>query len=170
MKARPRNVENEIAKILSEKFVSIGLDPVERIPVTGRTGPDITFNELALIVDVKSRLEIPKGFIVTKVTTFGNDLIGVPVSEMESLLVAIPEAGPTSKIVSAYYAHMKEWTDAKCRRGITAIVLHKPKLAYAKSVLIISVSQMEEFAKRWNQTAPQSLLFSPARTPLLLPS
>ena len=36
------------------------MDPVERLPVIGRTGPDITMNKLALAVDIKSRLEVPK--------------------------------------------------------------------------------------------------------------
>jgi len=50
----------EVAKRLTAFFVSINMDPVERLPVIGRTGPDITMNQLGLVVDVKSRLEVPK--------------------------------------------------------------------------------------------------------------
>jgi len=38
MKARPRRVEREIAALLSEKFTAIGMRPVVRIAVLGRTG------------------------------------------------------------------------------------------------------------------------------------
>ena len=60
MKARPRSVERKVAAFLSRYFVQLGLSPVERIPVLGRSGPDITSNEWGLVIDVKSRLEVPK--------------------------------------------------------------------------------------------------------------
>ncbi len=56
MKARPRCVERSVAEALS----SILNTPVERIPVLGRTGPDLTYHPpLNLIVDVKSRINVP---------------------------------------------------------------------------------------------------------------
>ena len=66
MKARPRRVENRVAEVLTEKFRAMGVDCLyERIPVLGREGPDLTWeknNPLGLAIDVKSRLEISRGF------------------------------------------------------------------------------------------------------------
>lgn len=60
MKARPRRAENRVAEVLSKIFSDVGKSPVKRIPVLGREGPDITWNEVKLIVDVKSRKANPK--------------------------------------------------------------------------------------------------------------
>jgi hypothetical protein len=170
MKQRPRRAEREIARILSEKFVGIGMDPVERIPVLGRTGPDISLNQFRLVVDVKSRLEVPKGYLVPEITSFGA-LIGVPLCKMQDLAFQVPETErPVSVIVNRWFAHMDEWTKAKTRGGITALVLHRPKLPFGKAVLIISKSQMEEFARIWQQQiAMQSNVSNLPRIPLSLP-
>ena len=147
MKARPRRVEREIATILSDKFALIGLDPVERIPVLGRVGPDISLNAFGLVIDVKSRLEVPKGFIVDQSTLFG-DFIGIPISEMENL--DTPRvSGPSSKLVTRWFWHMDEWRVQKAPSGITALVLHRPKLPYGNSILIIHKTQKEYFANKW---------------------
>jgi len=57
---RWKRVEVRVAEILSEIFSDAGKDPVERIPILGRTGPDISHNQIELIVDVKSRHQVPK--------------------------------------------------------------------------------------------------------------
>ena len=151
MKPRPRRAEREIAQILSEKFVQYGFDPVERIPILGRTGPDISLNEFGLVVDVKSRIEVPKGYIVETATLFG-DLIGIPVSEMDGL--DQPAAsGPTSKTVQRWFWHMDRWRVQHVPLGITALVLHRPKLPFGKSILIIHEGQKEDFVQQWKQTA-----------------
>ena len=48
-----------MAEHLTAFFNSLGLREVHRIPVLGRTGPDIEINEFGLIIDVKSRLSVP---------------------------------------------------------------------------------------------------------------
>jgi hypothetical protein len=150
MKSRPRRAEREIANLLSDIFGRHGYDAVERIPVLGRTGPDISLNAFGLVVDVKSRLEVPKGFITDTATMFG-DLIGIPVSEMDNL--AAPEkSGPFSKIVQRWFEHMDEWRVQHEPSGITALVLHRPKLPYGKSILIIHKGQKEDFVQKWKQT------------------
>ena len=147
MKARPRRVEREIANILSGKFGLIGLDPVERIPVLGRKGPDISLNAFGLVVDVKSRLEVPKGYIVNTATLFG-DLIGIPISEMDKL-VTPARSSLISKLVTRWFWHMDEWRVQKAPSGITALVLHRPKMPYGNSILIIHKTQKENFANKW---------------------
>lgn len=59
MKRRPRRVEQKVAEHLTAFFAHLGLPEVKRIPVLGRTGPDIEINEFGLIVDVKSRQSVP---------------------------------------------------------------------------------------------------------------
>ena len=147
MKSRPRRVEREIAKILTEKFIQHGYDPVERIPVLGRTGPDISLNAFGLVVDVKSRIQVPKGCIVNEATMFG-DLIGIPVSEMDHLIEPVSD-GPVSILVQRWFWHMDLWRVSKAPSGITALVLHRPKLPYGESILIIHKTQKEDFAKKW---------------------
>jgi hypothetical protein len=148
MKAAPRNAEREIARILSEFFVSLGMSSVERIPVLGRTGPDITINEFGLVVDVKNRLEVPKGYFHDGLTSFG-ELLGFPISEMNSVKGEPAEEWPASKTVTAWFWHMDEWRVKYCKQGITALVLHRPnqRMPFGKSMVIISKLQKEYFAQ-----------------------
>ena len=107
MKARPRAVENRIAEALNVHFEYLGLAPVERIPVLGRTGPDLTTNEMNLVVDVKSRLEVPKELYFPLLIPFSFDrLVAVRLCAFLSLLDCECSAAPldfTSKIVRGYY-------------------------------------------------------------------
>jgi hypothetical protein len=150
MRSAPRRCENAIAEIISKKSDALGLSQVYRLPVTGRTGPDISINELNLVIDVKNRLEVPKGYFHSGLTTFGN-LVGVPISEMELMLGEPTEEGPISKIVTAWFDHMDEWRLKYNKKGITALVLHRPnqtpKMPFGKSVLLISNTQKEYFAQ-----------------------
>ena len=72
-------MENRVAAYLSALFAGIGLSPVERIPVLGRTGPDLTINELGLVVDVKSRQACPKMYFCGSVC-FDGEYLAVPLS------------------------------------------------------------------------------------------
>lgn len=148
MKQAPRRCEREIAAILTTRFVRYGYSPVERIPILGRTGPDITINEFNLVVDVKNRLEVPKCYIREGLTDFG-DLLRVPISEMELLAGEPSEIGPKSVTVSQWFWHMNEWRIRYHRHGITALVLHRPGqiMPYGESMLIISKLQKEYFAQ-----------------------
>ncbi len=63
MKPRPCSVEREVAAKLTELSQQIGREPVERIPVLGRKGPDLSYNDIQLIIDVKSRLKVPQSHL-----------------------------------------------------------------------------------------------------------
>ena len=98
MKATPRKAEREIALVFSQFFSDIGMSPVERIPILGRTGPDITINEANLVIDVKSRKSVPvkmtaaSGFIyhVDDVSYFQlNELLNL--SGLESVTRPFPQ-------------------------------------------------------------------------------
>ncbi len=141
MKSRPRSVENRVADMLNEHFLALNMSEVERIPVLGRTGPDISINEMKLVVDVKSRIEVPKSIFFPLLVPFEFDgMTGVRLKNMTSLWETDISAplDISSKIIRDYLAHMEEWTVKKCKDGISAIILHRPKIPIGESVLIIN--------------------------------
>lgn len=148
MKARPRRAEREIALILSALFEKHGYTKVERIPVLGRAGPDIEINEFGLVVDVKSRLEVPRLF-AGESFDFGG-LIGFPASESWGELV--PHR--PSILVEKWFAHLDEWRISNYPSGITALVLHRPGVPYGRAVMILAKPQTKEFINRWTLHSP----------------
>lgn len=143
MKARPRSVERKVAAFLSRYFVQLGLSPVERIPVLGRSGPDITINEWGLVIDVKSRLEVPRTpFTPHPIIAFDDEehLIGVRLKDLPFLLedTQAQLIDFSSVLVRRWYLHMDEWTRANCPEGIPALVLHRPKMPIGAALLILS--------------------------------
>lgn len=141
MKARPRAAENRIAKELNKVFSDLNITPFERIPVLGRTGPDLTINELGLVVDVKSRLECPKGLFVRAgkgylipeaLRVYHLSDVGKNDADLDWGLMR------TSKMARNYFYHMDAWTHEQNNPDlITAVVLHRPGMAYANAVLIM---------------------------------
>lgn len=141
MKARPRSVENRVADALNAHFKLLGMTPVERIPVLGRTGPDLSINELKLVVDVKSRIEVPKAlFFPLRVPFHFENMVAVRLVDLNRLWVPDGSAVPldfSSKIVRGYLAHMEEWTAANVEGGISCVILHRPEMPIGSSVAII---------------------------------
>ena len=165
MKNAPRRAENAIAALLSEKFAQIGAAPVERVPVIGRTGPDITINEIGLVVDVKNRKEVPLGLFHDGLIKFGG-LLAAPIEKFE-LLVSDEEPRAvdfSSTTVLNYYLHMHAWTINHRLDGITCVILHKvmnpAKMPYGKSMVIISFTDRRRLQQRWKMpsylTSPQN--------------
>ena len=155
MKARPRAVENRVANALSALFVQIGALPVERIPVLGRTGPDITLNELKLVVDVKSRLECPKSYFCSRIAEDELHFI-IPLRLIPQFLKQETEPfrlSFTSTLVRRYWEHMDAWTRANEPDGISAIMMHRPKMPVGRAVLILSKNDTRRLISRWK---PQS--------------
>jgi len=147
MKARPRRAEREIAGLLSGFFIQYGLGPVERIPVLGREGPDISMNELSIAIDVKSRLSVPKMALADKdrflfsekngetllccrLTTLFNHLI-----KPFSIVYTLEDPPETSKTVYEWYSHMAKW--ALYHDAIPALVLHRPRMPFANATFVI---------------------------------
>jgi hypothetical protein len=148
MKARPRSVENRIAEALNVHFARLGMTPVERIPVLGRTGPDLSINEMKLVVDVKSRIEVPKAIFFPLAECFRFDgMLGVRVVNLNALWDDFRLDEPTyrlpatldysSKTVRDYLSHMDEWTREHCPDGVSCVVLHRPEMPIGSSVAII---------------------------------
>ncbi len=158
MKPRPRRVENQIAAHLSEQFLSLGYSPVERIPVLGRTGPDITVNESKLAMDVKSRLEVPKLLWETRalngIVRRSPGLLCLRVSRFAGLFapdVQISEyVLPPSKLVTAYLEHMKQWADEM--NSIPAVILHRPRMNTANAVFVMYESDLSRLKATFRVT------------------
>ena len=136
MKARPRRIENRVAQVLTAQFEPLGLSPVERIPVLGRRGPDLTWNEIKLIVDVKSRKACPKSFFHEGLFRH-QKLLACPVGDITVFNCDLMGDLPASKQVNRWFHHMDEWTKAEMPSGITALVLHLPGLPVGRSALVI---------------------------------
>jgi hypothetical protein len=130
---------------LTELSKSVGASPVERIPVLGRTGPDITTNELGLVIDVKSRLEVPKGIFRKNPTLFG-ELIGIPLDHLLLLAgdLSFERSAFRSKLVERWFEHMDEWRREENPQGISSLALHRPKMPIGKSMFIIHKNSAEE--------------------------
>lgn len=153
MKQRPRRVENQIADALNKQFPA-RCTTVERIPVLGREGPDISINELNLVVDVKSRIEVPETIFFPLTVPFEFDgLTAVRIANMQSLWSG-DKAAPldfSSKLVRGYIDHMDKWTKEHCPDGISCVVLHRPKMPIGSAVVIIYSSdrrRLTNYAER----------------------
>lgn len=162
MKARPRSVENRVAEAMSLHYRELGLKDVERIPVLGRTGPDLTINEMKLVVDVKSRKEISKVIFFPLNWSFSFDsMVGVRLANLPLLWSEMCPAVPLdfrSKTIQDYLAHMEEWTHESEPDGISCIVLHRPEMPIGGAVAVIysnSRRRLIEHAKQYRNSHPR---------------
>ena len=141
MLSRPRSIERKVAERLSLWFEKLGMSNVKRIPILGRTGPDIEVNEFKLVVDVKSRKEVPLcwyRFPLSEIVTDGT-LYGVKLAVIKSS--GFPDQISLTKrsnILEKYYGHMDEWVKDYVPNGITTIILHRPGTKIDSAVLILN--------------------------------
>ena len=153
MKGRPRSVEREVAACLTKLLSDIGRcpEPLVRIPVLGRTGPDITYNSLKLIIDVKSRKAVPACMLAGPGQLIGtfDGLLGFRLDELPNFSEHwILSPAQSSKIVMDWLNNMEEWTRANEPDGISAIVLHRPRMPISHSTVIISSSNRSKLCQR----------------------
>ncbi|MGW8178415.1 MAG: hypothetical protein ACWGQW_06570 [bacterium] len=150
MKGRPRRVENEVAKHVSKFLAGYDLPEVERIPVLGRTGPDIgVWPVFKVAVDCKSRLAVPKGYKL-----YGDHLqqwernghweVGCRLGDLERLFDAENFVEhlqrDASVTVQGWLEHMDKWCRDPARSGsqyIAALVLHWPNTPIINSTFVI---------------------------------
>jgi len=159
MQPRPRNAENRVAELLSEFFRSIGHKEVERVPVIGRTGPDISINDFGLVVDVKSRLIVPEAFFYPRNKDMYYDTMNGMVTVRLNRLHLFSDAGNKGHLliypsvrVRKWLDHMDEWRRENHPRGISMIVLHKPRLPFGDAVAVIYQSDLRRFHDRINRS------------------
>ncbi|MCB2146611.1 MAG: hypothetical protein KQI81_09065 [Deltaproteobacteria bacterium] len=123
---------------------------MERIPVLGRTGPDISINETKLVIDAKSRQECPKGMITPCLTLHG-EMVAIQLGRIKELVQYEPQpVSDGSIMVQRWLDHMNEWTEKKMPNGISAIVLHRPRMLYEEAVLVIYQKDFGRFKSLWN--------------------
>lgn len=159
MKGRPRRTEREVASHLSEYYKTLGLTPVKRVPIIGRTGPDIEINELGLIVDVKSRKSVPKTPMPEQeeIVYCPGVWIGARLEDID-LLAGYPEVPNGEcdyarkikpyKSIIGWLDHMDEWTQLNRPNDISALVLHRTGGYISNSLVVIK--QQEVFYDRVN--------------------
>lgn len=152
MKGTPRRAEREIARLLSQYFEGAGFSSVERVPVLGREGPDISINEFGLVVDVKARKSCPisyANFLGSKLfLTEDQSHIAFRLKDCTNPEPAgLPNIG--SVLVARWLAHMEEWTRQYKPDGISAIVLHRPGVPFGLSTVVILSKDFEEYKNRW---------------------
>lgn len=158
MKGRPRYAENAVANRLSLFSSTMGLDPIERVPVTGRRGPDLTINQLGLAVDVKSRKSVPKSIMAPPdgIVHMGG-LIGI---RLEDLYMGDEWVGyisvPMSKQVLAWYNNMDRWVAKQTPGLITVLALHRPGMNYDHTTIIMkNWSEFYDRTKRFSHSQPR---------------
>lgn len=156
MKPRPRSVENAVADHLSQTFHTWGLPPIERIPVLGRTGPDLTTNALSLVIDVKSRLSVPKSIFLPLLVAFTFD--GFLATRLSTLHLLFEQDAPApldfhSTTIRQWWEHMEAWTRRELPQGISALVLHRPKLPTGDAVIVIHSQDRRRLHDHYHQHA-----------------
>lgn len=146
MKARPRSVEREVASELSRFFVLCGYEPVERVPILGRSGEDIQ-SRGGLVVDVKSRENIPVLYRLRHagaVGLFGTN-VGVRLGEIGNLFTPTPKSVSSSIVVDRWMEHAAEWGEIPC------LVLHWPGTWVKNATFLIRLKDKELFYERFGK-------------------
>jgi len=147
LKAVPRRAENLVAEQMNILFEKMGATAVERIPVLGREGPDISINQLKIIIDVKSRKSVPASMLAGPGEMIeAEGMVGFRISDAGNLETLRRRATKTSSTVRKWLDHMNEWTRAHEPEGIPAIVLRRPGMPRQASTVII----YSETEQQWN--------------------
>lgn len=163
MKGRPRRIEREVAFELSSFFSVLGLDKVKRVPILGRTGPDIETNSFQLVVDVKSRQSVPKTPLPDKneIVICSDKWAGVRLGQLPLLadvnhFYIETEANvrqvKNSVVIQRWLDHMDEWTQANMPNGISGLVLHKSggRMWVKHSLALIKLTHTGAFHDRYS--------------------
>ncbi len=154
MKPRPRSVEREVSECLSEIYLRHNYSPVKRIPVLGRTGPDIEINETRFVIDVKSRIAVPQSHLLGNgVMGMFGEYVGVRISELERESFMSRSLRP-SLLVLAWLKHMDEWTLAYMPNGISVVILHRPKTKIANATFIVKPEDWRKVCKIMHRSSP----------------
>ncbi len=145
-----------MAKALSLFYTSVGASEVSRIPVLGREGPDIEINELGLIVDVKSRLSVPKSATAPcgEVLQLGDAFLGVRLGEIPRIFEPplYPILREETTVVWNWWLHMDQWRRENYLGGISALVLHRPGTRINNATLVIHFLDWRKFHDRYTTT------------------
>jgi hypothetical protein len=153
--SRWKGVERAAAIELNHILSDIGkFEPIERIPINGREGPDLTVNETGLVINVKSRKCIPDRLFPKpyQLLQFGN-LVGF---HAEQLYLApqfeVTANLPSWKMLQDWYDRMESWTLTNQPDGISAILLHKPRMPYGNMAVVVHYDNLRRLQCNLNKT------------------
>ena len=170
---RWKAVERGAAAALNLVLSDIGkFTPVERIPLLGREGPDLTVNETGLVINVKSRQRIhprllPDAFQIL----FCGDLVIFRLSELSCFNTSLmdPEPVDGSRMLMDWYERMDKWTQERKPDGISAIFLHRPRVPYGSMGVAIHFDNLRRLQCnlkiKSSPTRQQTARVSPWRSP-----
>ena len=137
---RWKRVERNVAAALNEALSGIGdFTSIERIPLLGREGPDLTVNETGLVINVKSRIEIPDRLfsVSERILNIGN----YSCFRLEDLakLPGMPINAGTDpwKRLDDWWLRMDKWTKEFQPEGITCIIIHRPRMPIGHAGVVI---------------------------------
>ena len=144
---RWKAVERAIAAELNKQLSDVGkFTPIERIPLLGREGPDLTVNETGLVINVKSREKIHKRLIPGPFQIlYCGDLVIFRLAELSCFQSFLMDPIPVdrSKMLEDWYALMDKWTkERQPERGISAIILHRPRMPYGDAGIAIHFNDL----------------------------
>lgn len=142
MKARPRRIENRVGDEINRALDRYGIPLTRRIPVLGRTGPDLEpIQVFDLAIDVKSRLSVPKSMLAHDKGAFiAWPACGVRLSNLDkfvSMHIHTNALDDCSKVVLGWLDHMDGWVKENMPGGIAALVLHRPGMHVRNATLVI---------------------------------
>jgi hypothetical protein len=153
---RWKSVERGAAEELNRILSCVGkFTPVERIPLLGREGPDLTVNETRLVINVKSRQKIhPRLLPEPFQLLFCGDLVIFRLAELSCVNTFLmePAAVDGSKILRDWYDRMDRWTQEFQPDGISAIFLHRPRVPYGSMGVAIHFNNLRRLSCNLNKT------------------
>ena len=148
---RWKAVERKVAAKLNEVLSDVGnFSPIERIPLLGREGPDLTVNETGLVINVKSRKAIPDFlFPKAKEVLYLDGLVAFQLNDLPEVFYDKPwrflfnpsfcvrAAHRTWGQLGRWFDHMNKWTKAEKPDGISSIFIHRPRMPIGKVGVVI---------------------------------
>jgi hypothetical protein len=169
-KSVERHVATELNCILSD--VGNHFSPIERIPILGREGPDLTINETGLVINVKSRKVIPDRLFpnsfqllrIGDLVCFRLDHIrtahlfeaGASVSRWEQLsdwydlmdawTQQLKTIQTTTTIMRNSRMPVEKWTSTFKENCISAIFLHRPRMPIGHCGVVIHFDNLRRLS------------------------
>jgi hypothetical protein len=145
-----KRVERMAAQELNMRLSGVGkFTPIERVPVNGREGPDLTINETGLVVNVKSRQKIhPRLLPGFCQLLFCGDLVIFRLEDITCFNTFLMDPIPvdSSKMLMDWYEKMDKWREAHHPDGISAIFLHRPQLPYGEMGVAIHFDKLRRLS------------------------
>lgn len=138
--SRWKGVERRVAAALNAALSGAGeFKPVERIPLLGREGPDLTVNETGLVINVKSRAEIPQRLFPDNGRILQIGKLFCFRLENIARIHDLPVSAATGswQRLTDWWLRMDRWTRECQPEGITCIIIHRPRMPVGHAGVVI---------------------------------